>query len=123
MLLINNLHTILFKTQSRQRQRQRQLNRVMEKQMKILVMLIVVVLMGQSTEAKLLDCYANCYGSCVTDMRKTIPVIPRNFLPCAYVCLKRCSSSSSSSQSDDQLYYYCNLGCGIDSCQHTFDGN
>lgn len=79
---------------------------------------MVVMLFGQST-ARFDECYAACYFECIIDMGKTFPYVRKKFLPCAWKCLKHCLFHDFSLTQTQ----YCKLGCSLDSCADSCDGN
>lgn len=76
----------------------------------------VMIFLGQAT-ARFDKCYAKCYFDCILDMKKTIPYVPKKFLPCAWKCTKKCIFHPASTH-----IYYCKLGCTLDSCADFCEG-
>lgn len=86
----------------------------------------MVMVFGQAI-ANFELCYGSCYLECILEFKKHFPFMridKKKFLPCAWRCLKKCIfDGAAASQATTKPNYYCSLGCSIDSCADSFDGN
>jgi hypothetical protein len=74
----------------------------------MLCLLIMGMVVGQSTAFHFKDCYVPCFTVCLLEHK--------NVFSCGFSCVKGCIEHPSTLDINTDLGYFCKLGCATSLC-------